>query len=163
MVCLLALMVRRADADGGVGAYAGHWLSKDFGDASGVGGKAYFDFSVLRLQVNVGYFSGFEADDRSLSMDVMPLEAAAIVHVPLGLYGGVGGGYYRLDSDSRYSMDNPTGYFACAGWLLGLHWVSFFAEARYTQVEVEVDGAFLSSEKLMLDGVNVYLGAALQF
>jgi len=141
----------------------------DGGDlGEGFGGGAKLELNPIDLISIDGRVSWIRHDDTDI--DVVPLEAAALLNLPLFWehfvpYVGVGAGYYLFDGDGA-DLDDEWGYFPLLGVELGLQKLSFIAEARYLQLETDVKkgvGPLAGKDKADMNGFGVNMGLIIRF
>ena len=142
--------------------------TEDFGTLWGGGGK-------LRLEIGkycAVDFRGTYLNVKDAGYQVVPLEAAATIRMPLGQaervipYLGLGGGYYLFQGDQAPVKDSG-GFFPVGGLdiVLGED-VSVFAEIRWVVSRPEVEPAWRSivgRDELKLDGAYINVGFSIRF
>lgn len=140
--------------------------SDDLGE--GYGGGAKLELNPIDLLSVDGRVSWIRYDD--VGVDMVPLEVAGLINLPLFWehfvpYVGVGTGYYTF-SGSDSDLKDEVGYFPLAGLEIGLHSLSFLAEARYLFMETDVRdgvGGLLGRDRARLDGLAVNAGLLVRF
>jgi len=148
------------------GAFAASLDSDDLGD--GYGGGAKLELNPIDMVSIDARASWIQFDDTDI--DMVPLEAAALLNFPMFWehivpYIGAGVGYYLFDG-SGADLDDEVGFFPLAGLEVGLHSVSFLAEARWLFLESDVAGAKGELRNLTeadIDGFGVNLGVLFRF
>lgn len=175
VACVLAVILAmgitglpRADAAGAdLGLYGTYLDSDDFEAGYGAGAKLKLNLAkYFALDIRGSYLT---FDDTEV--DMIPVEAAALLQLPLGdalnLYGGVGAGYYFFDAD-RVELDDAVGFFPVAGVELSFGEIRLFAEARWLMLNTDVDEAkeelediFGGDSEADVDGVGFNVGIAI--
>lgn len=148
------------------GAFAASLDSDDLGE--GYGGGVKLELNPIDLISIDARASWIQFDDTDI--DMVPLEAAALLNLPLFWehfvpYIGAGVGYYLFDG-SGADLDDEVGFFPLAGLEVGLHSISFLAEARWLFLETDVAGAKGELRNLTdadVDGFGVNLGVLFRF
>ena len=126
-----------------IGAFLSWWDGNDLTSGFGLGVKHDFNIiPVISADVRASWL-GFG------DVNTFPIEAGA--YASLGLfYGGLGVGYYILDSD----LDNSFGGFVLGGGKLTVLGLGAFGELKYTHLE---------SQGINANGIGVNIGATLPF
>ena len=148
------------------GAFAASLDSDDLGE--GYGGGAKLELNPIDMVSIDARASWIQFDDTDI--DMVPLEAAALLNFPMFWehivpYIGAGVGYYLFDG-SGADLDDEVGFFPLAGLEVGLHSISFLAEARWLFLESDVAGAKGELRNLTeadVDGFGVNLGVLFRF
>lgn len=164
MAAVFALGVTPIVEAARIGAFATYMDTDDAGDGAGAGLLCRLDLASEVLNLD---FRGSWVDFSDSGFEIVPLELSLYARLPigpLGLYGGVGAGYYIMDSDAG-SADDAVGLFPLAGLdlVFGEH-LGIFVEGRWlyleTDLEKEVD---IETVDLTLDGVGVSAGLTWRF
>ena len=148
------------------GAFAASLDSDDLGE--GYGGGPKLELNPIDMVSIDARASWIQFDDTDI--DMVPLEAAALLNFPMFWehivpYIGAGVGYYLFDG-SGADLDDEVGFFPLAGLEVGLHSISFLAEARWLFLESDVAGAKGELRNLTeadVDGFGVNLGVLFRF
>lgn len=173
-VVLLGTVVASAN---GLGVFGSYWNTKDADSGWGGGAKLQFDVMPnVCIEGRGSYFPDFGDSDSDSSMDVIPVEADAIIKFPISdsltPYVGGGAGYYMFDVDSdndgvKVDVDDEFGWFALAGVEIGLSkQVSLFAEGKYTWLDVTAKATGMGvdvSEDASMDGFGGNAGLMLKW
>ncbi len=149
-----------------IGVFGSYLDSSDLDDeAFGAGGKLKLELAeFFAIDVRGSYL---EYDNTGIS--VVPVEAAALLQIPLGalnLYGGVGAGYYFFDAD-RAELDDNFGFFPLAGLEVALGDIKLFGEVRWLMLSTDVDSAgdelegIVDGDEADVDGIGVNIGLAI--
>lgn len=144
-VCLM-IPVFAAPAQA-IGPFIGYWDSENAGDGFGLGvRRTVFSAAVISIEPRLSYYRLEET-----SLNLIPVEAAAIASLSL-FYGGVGGGWYIINNNIKDQL----GFFALAGLQLKLVGFGPFAEVKYTDVTSEFNDA--PEIKVDMSGFSVNVG-----
>lgn len=172
VLSVLVLGAAAASANS-IGLYGSYWDTDDADDGFGGGAKIQVEVvPSIYIEARGGYFPEFGGDDDVGSVDIIPIEVAALVKLPAGmlaLYGGVGGGYYmfEVDSDIDIDVDDELGYFVLGGVEIPLTGnLAIFGEAKYTWLEATVsasDDTITIEEDSSLDGLGGNAGILLKW
>ena len=180
-VVLLGVGIASAN---GLGVFGSYWDTKDADSGWGGGAKLQLEaMPNIYIEARGSYFPDFgDSSDDDPTVDVIPVEADAIVKFPLAdrfaPYVGGGAGYYMFDvsgnvhdedsgANISVDIDDEFGWFALAGVEIGLSdQVSLFAEGKYTWLDATmkakgdgIDG----SEDICLDGFGGNAGLILRW
>ena len=151
-----------------LGGYAAYLDGDDLGSGVGAGALLRLDFLEEAVGLDIrGSFLRFD----DIKTDLIPIEAAVMVRLPLarlGAYAGLGVGYYLFDMEDG-SADDNVGVFPLVGADIQLSdSLSLFGEARWLFLEADIDAAIQAAEELTedsvdLDGIGVNLGLSWRF
>lgn len=110
-------------------------------------------------------------DFSDAEMSMIPLEVAALLNISLGealgLYGGVGAGYYLFDADG-IELDDAFGYFPVGGVEIGVGDLKLFGEVRWLLLTADVDAAgdeisdLLDGVEADVDGLGLNVGLSME-
>ena len=162
----LFLFAVTASAESGWGFFGSYWSPSDGEAEFGPGIRlAYEMVPGMQLDFRASYFDNLMDEDEGPDLEVIPLETGLCLTGPvagrLNLHGGVGIGYYLMDSD--FDVDDEVGFFVNGGLeydvfrndaAYGGTRASLFAEAMYRSVtadeasingDVDLDGLVLNA------------------
>ena len=142
----------RAEAVGlDLGVFGSYLDADDFKEGYGAGGKLKLNIAEFFAVDVRGSFLTFDDTE----VDIIPVEAAALLQIPLGdalnLYGGVGVGYYMFDAD-KIDLDDNVGYFPLAGAEIAIGDIVLFGEVRWLALSSDTDSAVDEIEGIVEDG-----------
>jgi hypothetical protein len=161
-LAVLCLSATVATADSGWGFFGSYWSPSD-GEASfGPGLQLSFEtIPGVQFNLRLSYFDDVMDKDDGPELEVIPVEAGLGLVAPivdrLNAYGGIGAGYYFMDSDA--DVDDEVGFFVHGGLsydvardkkVYGGSRASLFVEAMYRSVTAD-DAAY--SGDVDLDGL----------
>lgn len=162
LVCLFLSAVT-ASADNGWGLFGSYWSPSDGDSEFGPGIRFSFEMIPgVQLDLRASYFDNVIDLDKGQDLEVIPVEAGLSLTAPvagkLNAYGGVGVGYYFMDS--KADVDDEIGFFVNGGLeydvfkseaVYGGTRASLFVEAMYRSVSA--DEACYNGDDVDLDGV----------
>lgn len=162
LMCL-SLCAAVAHADNGWGLFGSYWSPSDGDSAFGPGVRLAIEMIPgMQLDLRGSYFGDVMEDGKGPDLKVIPLEAGLNLIAPVvdrvSVFGGLGVGYYLMDSDA--DVDNEVGFFVNGGLefvmieneaAYGGTRASLFAEAMYRSVSA--DGAGNGGADVDLDGL----------
>ena len=149
-----------------LGLFGAYLDSDDLQEGYGAGAKIKLNIvEFFAIDVRGSYLMYDDAD-----IDMIPVEACALLQLPLGdalnLYGGVGVGYYMFEGDD-VELDDAVGYFPVAGAEISIGDIKVFGEVRWLALSPDVDSAsdelegIVDGEEAEADGIGVNIGLAL--
>ncbi len=167
VLACLSLCTFAVHADNGWGLFGSYWNPSDGDSAFGPGVRLAVEMIPgVQLDMRVSYFNDVMKESEGPSLKVIPLEAGLNLIAPaadrLNVYGGIGIGYYLMDSDA--DVDNEVGFFLNGGVefvmieneaFYGGTRASLFAEAMYRSVSADKagnDGKDMDLDGLVLSG-----------
>lgn len=153
-------------ADNGWGLFGSYWMPQDGDSEFGPGMRVAIEIIPgMQLDLRASYFNNVMEKNKGPDLTVVPLEAGLGMIAPvverLRVYGGLGAGYYLMDSAA--DVNNKLGYFANGGVefimmenraVYGGTRASLFAEGMYRAVtakdagpdgDVELNGPVLNA------------------
>jgi len=156
-----------AEGMSSLGLYGSYVDSDDLEEGYGAGAKLKLGLlEILSLEAR-GAWVQFDLDDADFEIDMIPVEGALLLNIPLAdniiPYAGAGAGYYFFDAD-EVDLDDAVGFFALAGLEL---WLSedmgLFGEVRWLWLEADVDASRdefedLDDDEVNADGLGVNVG-----
>jgi hypothetical protein len=136
-----------------IGGFLSWWNSDDADNGFGLGVNHQIRIiPLIGADVRVSWLKfGGDGD-----FNMFPLEAAGYANLGL-FYGGLGAGYYIMDSD----LDSSLGWFLLGGAKLGLAGFSLFGELKYTFLTSDVDLGTQGKKEVDITGIGLNVGVTL--
>ncbi len=148
-IMILVLSSITASAESGWGFFGSYWSPSDGEAEFGPGIRLTYEMVPgMQLDFRASYFDNLMDEDEGPDLEVIPIETGLCLTGPvagnLNLHGGVGVGYYLMDSDA--DVDDEIGFFVNAGLeydvfrnnaAYGGTRASVFAEAMYRSVTAD--------------------------
>jgi hypothetical protein len=154
------------------GVFASYLDSDDLDEGLGGGVKLEMNpIDWLSLDARFSYIKFDDVGFSDLDVEMVPVEVAGLLNIPLANerivpYGGVGVGYYFMDSN-RGEIDDNVGFFPVVGLEMGgSPNFALFIEARWLVLETDVDAAeeaLDDFDNTDIDGLGINLGLIWRF